>query len=120
MTAYAPGGSDWLGPVDSLAGAVEALLDRIDPERGYLAVMAYLDRWAHADLESVRDDLAARVGRPVTFGWGPRFLHSTGQLHKGGPPVGVFLQVTATPTARPSHPRARLRLRHPGGRPGGG
>jgi glucose-6-phosphate isomerase len=30
----------------------------------------------------------------VTFGWGPRFLHSTGQLHKGGPPVGVFLQVT--------------------------
>jgi glucose-6-phosphate isomerase len=33
-------------------------------------------------------------GRPVTFGWGPRFLHSTGQFHKGGPQVGVFLQVT--------------------------
>jgi glucose-6-phosphate isomerase len=32
----------------------------------------------------------------VTFGWGPRFLHSTGQLHKGGAPVGVFLQITGT------------------------
>jgi glucose-6-phosphate isomerase len=35
-----------------------------------------------------------RTQRPVTFGWGPRFLHSTGQFHKGGPPVGVYLQVT--------------------------
>jgi glucose-6-phosphate isomerase len=35
-----------------------------------------------------------RTKRPVTFGWGPRFLHSTGQLHKGGPAVGVYLQVT--------------------------
>ncbi|MET0806832.1 MAG: glucose-6-phosphate isomerase, partial [Lacisediminihabitans sp.] len=33
---------------------------------------------------------------PVTFGWGPRFLHSTGQFHKGGPAIGVFLQITAT------------------------
>jgi glucose-6-phosphate isomerase len=39
--------------------------------------------------------LAAISGRPVTFGWGPRFLHSTGQFHKGGPAIGVFLQVTA-------------------------
>jgi glucose-6-phosphate isomerase len=33
----------------------------------------------------------------VTFGWGPRFLHSTGQYHKGGPATGVFLQITTTP-----------------------
>jgi glucose-6-phosphate isomerase len=39
--------------------------------------------------------LAARVPHAVTFGWAPRFLHSTGQYHKGGPPVGAFLQVTA-------------------------
>jgi glucose-6-phosphate isomerase len=45
----------------------------------------------------VRDHLALRTGRPVTFGWGPRFLHSTGQYHKGGAPTGVFLQVTAEP-----------------------
>ena len=37
-------------------------------------------------------------GRPVTFGWGPRFLHSTGQFHKGGPAVGVFLQITEAPS----------------------
>jgi glucose-6-phosphate isomerase len=34
----------------------------------------------------------------VTFGWGPRFLHSTGQYHKGGPQVGSFLQVTGVVT----------------------
>ncbi len=43
----------------------------------------------------MRDLLAAKAQRPVTFGWGPRFLHSTGQFHKGGPAVGVFLQITA-------------------------
>ncbi|HET6562605.1 MAG TPA: glucose-6-phosphate isomerase [Marmoricola sp.] len=90
-------GGDWLGDATTLAGAVARLLDQLDPERGYLAVMAYLDRIAHPDLESVRRPLAMRCERPVTFGWGPRFLHSTGQLHKGGPPVGVFLQVTDEP-----------------------
>ena len=45
----------------------------------------------------MRAALARRTGRPVTFGWGPRFLHSTGQYHKGGPPTGVYLQVTAEP-----------------------
>jgi glucose-6-phosphate isomerase len=38
-----------------------------------------------------------RTGRPTTFGWGPRFLHSTGQFHKGGPAEGVYLQITSTP-----------------------
>ena len=70
-----------------------ALLEQLDPEHGYLAVMAYLDRWEHADLEQVRAPLARRTERPVTFGWGPRFLHSTGQFHKGGPGNGVFLQI---------------------------
>ncbi len=65
------------------------------PTHGYLSVMAYLDRLADADVAQVRARLAARTPHPVTFGWGPRFLHSTGQLHKGGPPVGVFLQITA-------------------------
>ena len=39
--------------------------------------------------------------QPVTFGWGPRFLHSTGQYHKGGPQVGAFLQITGAVTDRP-------------------
>jgi hypothetical protein len=90
-------GGDWLGGATTLASAVTSLLAQLDPDHGYVSVMAYLDRIAHADLESVRRPLAMRCERPVTFGWGPRFLHSTGQLHKGGPPVGVFLQVTDEP-----------------------
>ncbi|WNB87476.1 glucose-6-phosphate isomerase [Cellulomonas sp. ATA003] len=79
--------------VQDVEGALAALLGTLG-DRGYLAVMAYLDREAHSDLAGVRDALAARTGRPVTFGWGPRFLHSTGQLHKGGAPIGVYLQIT--------------------------
>jgi glucose-6-phosphate isomerase len=77
-----------------LAGVVAKLLEQVGPD-GYLAVQAYLDRVHHPEVAAVRDTLAARVKRPVTFGWGPRFLHSTGQFHKGGPPVGVFLQLVA-------------------------
>jgi glucose-6-phosphate isomerase len=79
---------------ETVIAAIDALLAQL-PEGGYLAVQAYLDRVEHADFAAVRDLLAARAGRPVTFGWGPRFLHSTGQFHKGGKPVGVFLQLTA-------------------------
>jgi glucose-6-phosphate isomerase len=86
-----------LDGVDDLDGAVTALIDRLDPRRGYLAVMVYLDRAADAELASVRAALARRTGRPVTFGWGPRFLHSTGQYHKGGPATGVYLQITGDP-----------------------
>ncbi|MGM7667267.1 glucose-6-phosphate isomerase [Microbacterium sp. A93] len=79
-------------------GDLTAVLDavaRLVPAHGYLAVQAYLDRLGYTELEVLRDALAARSGRPVTFGWGPRFLHSTGQYHKGGAPEGVFLQITA-------------------------
>jgi glucose-6-phosphate isomerase len=81
----------------SVEDAVTALLDELDPARGYLSVMVYLDRLEHAELASVQGDLVDRTGRPVTFGWGPRFLHSTGQYHKGGPAQGVYLQVTGAP-----------------------
>jgi glucose-6-phosphate isomerase len=89
-------GGDWLGDATTVAEAVDALLAQLT-DSGYVAVMAYLDRLADADLATVRADLARRTGRPVTFGWGPRFLHSTGQFHKGGPAEGVYLQVTAAP-----------------------
>lgn len=87
-----------LDGVDDVTGAIDALLRTITPD-GYLAVMAFLDREANAGLAAVRDALAVRTRRPVTFGWGPRFLHSTGQLHKGGAPVGVYLQLTGEPSA---------------------
>ena len=87
---------DLLAEVTDLAGALRALLGAV-PERGYLAVMAYLDRLAEAEAAQLRPLLAARLAHPVTFGWAPRFLHSTGQFHKGGPQTGAFLQVTADP-----------------------
>ncbi len=84
-------------PASTLDGALAWLLDQIPPD-GYLAVMAYLDRFGDEAAAGVRPVLAAKSGRPVTFGWGPRFLHSTGQYHKGGPQVGAFLQITGAAT----------------------
>ena len=82
---------------DVAATVQEALRDFVNgvDTGGYLAVMAYLDRFADADAAKLRALLAiASQERPVTFGWAPRFLHSTGQFHKGGPQVGSFLQIT--------------------------
>lgn len=77
----------------SLTEVLQKLLAEVGDE-GYLAIQAYLDRHSLQELEQLRDIFAEKLGRPVTFGWGPRFLHSTGQFHKGGPAVGVFLQLT--------------------------
>ncbi|PZG21715.1 glucose-6-phosphate isomerase [Micromonospora craterilacus] len=90
IEVYAPPGA----PGD-LAGALRHLLGGLD-DGGFLAVTAYLDRHADADAARLRPLLAEVTGRSVTFGWGPRYLHSTGQYHKGGPQVGSFLQVTGT------------------------
>ena len=92
-------GGGWLEDADTLSAAVDHLLTQLDDKAGYVAVMAYLDRAAVPALADVRRTLAVRTKRPVTFGWGPRFLHSTGQFHKGGPPVGVYIQITADPAA---------------------
>lgn len=85
--------AEWLAGAGTVEQAITALLGTLAAD-GYLSVQVYLDRLANAPLADVRNDLAAVSNRPVTFGWGPRFLHSTGQFHKGGPAVGVFLQVT--------------------------
>ncbi len=76
----------------TLAGVLDALWARLGPD-GYVAVQAYADRTSVPQLAGIRELIAADTGRPVTFGWGPRFLHSTGQYHKGGPATGVFLQI---------------------------
>ncbi|HEX5542749.1 MAG TPA: glucose-6-phosphate isomerase [Micromonospora sp.] len=89
------------GTATDLAGALRWLLGTLG-DAGYLAVMAYLDRNGDAGISQLRPLLAAATAavpgqeRPVTFGWGPRFLHSTGQYHKGGPQVGSYLQITGT------------------------
>jgi glucose-6-phosphate isomerase len=98
VTVFA--GPGWLPEgTATAADAVAALLATLDPDHGYLAVQAYLDRHRDAALLATRSSLSVRTGRPVTFGWGPRFLHSTGQYHKGGPATGAYLQVTTEPTA---------------------
>ena len=71
---------------------------------GYVAIMAYLDRKDEAKISEIRSLLSEKIGKPVTFGWGPRFLHSTGQFHKGGQQNGSFLQITGTPSTDISIP----------------
>ena len=96
-----PISNDWISvfgtSATTLESAVDDLLSQLDPNAGYVAIQAYLDRWTRADYAGLRELVAAHTERPVTFGWGPRFLHSTGQLHKGGPATGVFLQITDEP-----------------------
>jgi len=76
------------------AVTVESLATAGGPP-GYLALLAYVDPDGPVvpQLEHAARLLAARHGCPVTVGVGPRYLHSTGQLHKGGRPDGVFLIV---------------------------
>ncbi len=59
--------------------------------------MAYLQPTPENDraLTQLRDHVVRRYRIATTVGYGPRFLHSTGQLHKGGPDTGLFLQITA-------------------------
>jgi glucose-6-phosphate isomerase len=87
-----------LGSARTLPEVMDALLSGV-PATGYLAVMAYLDRIGDAGAAGLRAALGRRLkDRQVTFGWGPRFLHSTGQFHKGGPQLGAFLQLTGVVT----------------------
>ncbi|MDK1358901.1 glucose-6-phosphate isomerase [Arthrobacter sp. zg-Y1219] len=90
------GPAELLGNATTLREALAALTGRLGSD-GYLSIHAYLDRFRQAELAGIRPELAAATGRPVTFGWGPRFLHSTGQFHKGGPAQGAFLQITGEP-----------------------
>ncbi len=106
-----------------------ALLDKLVAERGYngaqladhiaaflslarsgdyIAVMAYTTMTPeHVEaLEAIRRRVRHTFKRAVTLGFGPRFLHSTGQLHKGGPNTGVFVQITVADHADPMIPQA--------------
>ena len=73
--------------------ALRELLD-VEPPH-YVAVMGYVAPSARFDqaVSKLREAIRARTGCATTFGYGPRFLHSTGQMHKGGPPTGRFLQL---------------------------
>ncbi|MCP9947926.1 hypothetical protein LUX33_05495 [Actinomadura madurae] len=101
VEVHAPEGG--LRGARTLAEALETLLVDVQ-DGGYLAVLAYLSRQGDAAAAGLRPLLAARGAEvrkravPVTFGWGPRYLHTAGQYHKGGPPSGTFLQITGAVT----------------------
>ncbi len=77
---------------------LEALKGSVKPG-DYIAIQAYVPRTAanEATLQDVRMALRDSVRVATTLGYGPRFLHSAGQLHKGGPSTGVFIQVVDEP-----------------------
>jgi transaldolase/glucose-6-phosphate isomerase len=80
---------------DSLAELLRPTLSALAPPN-YVAIQAFIAPSPAVDaaIASLRGALAA-TGCATTAGYGPRFLHSTGQLHKGGPATGVFLQLTS-------------------------
>lgn len=83
-------------PALAVSASIEGVLDALWaslPADGYVSIQAYVNRLELGQLPGLRELAAADSGRPATFGWGPRFLHSTGQYHKGGPAQGVFLQI---------------------------
>jgi hypothetical protein len=80
---------------NTLAGFMRAHLERLGPG-DYLALLAYVQMNAEHDAVLQKMRLAVRDRKKVAtcVGFGPRFLHSTGQAYKGGPNSGVFLQIT--------------------------
>ncbi len=82
----------------TIVSALKNLIANTESD-GYIAIMAYLDRIDDWKVCELRKILSEKSGRPVSFGWGPRFMHSTGQFHKGGQQNGSFLQITGETTS---------------------
>lgn len=102
-----PGGEYWASPSSKVPfrdakEVIEHALSLLGPH-SYCALMMYADtnREVSTRLQAA---LERKTGRPVTVGIGPRFLHSTGQLHKGGAPEGVFVSLVKKPDRKLSIP----------------
>jgi glucose-6-phosphate isomerase len=104
LELYGPPG---VAPPDGKTGGERELLQLWNtwlgarPQGSYLSLQAYLPTLPPIEgmLEATKLRLRDRTRLAVTAGFGPRFLHSTGQLHKGGPPKGAFIQITAGSSA---------------------
>ena len=96
LTVYADDQTRALLPSTSVPEALRAHLARVKP-RDYIALLDYLEETPEieAAIQMIRTHLRDATRCATTTGYGPRFLHSTGQLHKGGPDTGVFIQITA-------------------------
>jgi glucose-6-phosphate isomerase/transaldolase/glucose-6-phosphate isomerase len=96
------------GTALTLSDTARTLLTGANPDRlltlihqaDYFALLAYLgpDPALATELHALRVAVRDRTRAATMFGYGPRYLHSTGQLHKGGPNTGVFVMITASPT----------------------
>ena len=109
LSGHDPGSDPGAGP----EGTLEELLDGVQ-EGDYIAIQAFVDPAREGELEPLIERARA-TGCVVTVGLGPRYLHSTGQLHKGGPPTGRFVQVVDEPgdeLAIPGRPFGFRRLIH--------
>src|SRR6185369_3476110 len=93
ITVY---GADDAPEAGSIAEAIRRQLATIKPG-DYIALLNFVEDTPEIDrqFQEIRDRLREATHCAVTIGYGPRFLHSTGQLHKGGPDTGVFLQIIA-------------------------
>jgi glucose-6-phosphate isomerase len=91
--AHAEKSVEIFGDGQSLKDALATFIEDVK-DGGYIAIMAYLDRRDDVKIAELRSILAEKSGHPTSFGWGPRFMHSTGQFHKGGQKNGSFLQIT--------------------------
>jgi hypothetical protein len=83
-------------PTSSILDLLRAFLSKVKAG-DYLALLSYVEETSdiESELQKIRSTLRDATRCATTTGYGPRFLHSTGQLHKGGPPTGVFFQITA-------------------------
>lgn len=92
---------NWLPGLEkskTLQDVLKAILQE-SKEGDFIAINAYVarNRINQSRLQKMRKWLLESSGRATTLGFGPRFLHSTGQLHKGGPDQGIFIQITKDP-----------------------
>ncbi len=91
-----------------LSEALRTFLEQRKPS-DYLALLAYVERnQANArQLDALRAKLNERLRLPVLLGYGPRYMHSIGQLYKGGPATGMFLMITSAEAEDPAIPGAK-------------
>ena len=84
------------GPQDSDAGSLDELLSGLEPLAWRSSRTCRTAR-RRTRAARLRERLITEHGVATTFGYGPRYLHSTGQFHKGGPPTGLFIEIVDDP-----------------------
>jgi glucose-6-phosphate isomerase len=73
---------------------ISSVSDFLNLPCAYFSIMAFLPSSFEQELLGVQKNLLSKLNKPITFGLGPRYLHSTGQIHKGGQSNGGFIQIT--------------------------